>query len=374
MIRFGMWLRRLGVEAELFYKKDWREKSRPEWINPKYKHSTPEWAHEVQSWKLNYFIPERQVRREIQNFDLIFTTGITVIKALWFKNKPVVYFPRGSDFSKAPLWHEFKTGILSWLYRSRISRVDRILNIQQDVIWMAKLLGLHDRLEEFYFPVDKDRMKKSIDREFYEKIQSRFSKYDYVFFYPTRKNMDHNHNAYKGSDKFIKAFKKICDDYGNRHKICAVLGKYGRHVEEFLTLVDKLNFKDSEIHIVKQLPTPQLFAYMDLENTVICNAIIPKNQFNLSGIDRESLAMGGPLLTNIDPDHPKYKSTYGPNCPVLTMTTEREAYEQMEKIINLNAEEISNLKSKTKKWAKDHLGWKKMTKKLIEIFEDVLDE
>ncbi len=132
---------------------------------------------------------------------------------------------------------------------------------------------------------------------------------DYIFFNPSRKNIDPKKFSYKGSEKFLLAFGKLLKAKANL-KIKAVIGLHGHHTKEFQQLATDLGL-DRHIEYISHLSNDKLHAYMKLDNVIVFDEFGIKALTNLGGISRESLAMGAPLVVNAGIQSLEFERNHG---------------------------------------------------------------
>ena len=369
--RFSTWLRKKGYEVNLFYPKDFKhERSLPEWENPLLKDCYPDWIRFSKKSRFPFFMPSLALKKKSNSFDVILTTGEFVIPALCLK-KPVIFIPVGGDLTELPfLFNNFKNSIRSLIYKRRIKSVNRILTAQEDCFWASKFLGVYDKVKEFPIPLDCDSIRENYSKSLSLEVQKKYSCMDYIFFNPSRKNMDPKKFSYKGNEKFLLAFKKLLKVKANL-KIKGVIGLHGHHTKEFQSLVTELGL-DRHIEYINHLSKDKLHAYMKLDNVIVFDQFGNKASTNLGGVSRESLAMGAPVVASAGIQSLEFERNYGKNCPLIFASSKEEIYESMIHLVSLSKNEFVSLKNESLLWAKATLDWNNQIQILIDCIEDAM--
>ncbi|MFX0203895.1 MAG: glycosyltransferase [Candidatus Hodarchaeota archaeon] len=214
----------------------------------------------------------------------------------------------------------------------------------------------------------------NIDDEFHRNIEKSYENYDFVFFNPSRKNLDPNRPDYKGNEKFLKAFKLFLNKYPNV-KVRLVLGMHGKHVNQFLNLVHQLELI-KYCDFIEHLPLPKLHAYMSLKNTIVFDQFRQSSweSGHLGGIQREALSLGSVLVTAKNVGSENFLSIYGKNCPLFPALSVEDIAKAMEEVVNCSKNELRIIQEHAKGWAYKYLHWENRIDHLIDILEAVLAE
>lgn len=318
------------------------------------------------------FRPPREIKKISRNYDLVFTSGRNIIPALNF-DIPVVFRSLGSDMSRLPfscgnLYQE----ALSYTLRKRIKKISCIIAQQEDTIWSARFLGALDKLRYFPIPVDVDAINANTDKDLLRELNEKYSSYDHVFFLPTRKVINPNHSAYKGTEKFLKAFKKLKHKHKNISiKVVSIMR--GNDDGNFRKLINNMQLKKYFDYIEGVLPIYKLSAYMKIKNCVVFDDFGFNNKTHLTGISREALSVGAVVVDIVDTEHPHFKRLYGKNCPLLPADDEEAIFKQMERIISMDSIKLENIRERSISWAYKHLHWEKRIDELIDILEEQVE-
>ncbi|HKL38767.1 MAG TPA: glycosyltransferase [Bacteroidales bacterium] len=328
--RFVRWLVEYGVDATLLYPENFNHpRSHPQWEDPRLEGHHPGWIQTFREYRFPYLFVNRKIRKMARSYDLILTTGFHVLPVLTL-DKPVIFLPVGRDLAQMPFWSDtWINEIHSYLYRKRIPRVKRILTDQEDCIWAARLLGIGERIHRFPFLVDVRRIEQNINSGLKVQLERDYGHYDRLFFNPSRKNMDPQRVDYKGVDKLLLAYRRFLDRHENLN-VLMVSGLHGLHVDAFREKVHELNLEDHMVY-TGHLSLPDLHAWLSLENVAVFDQFT-QNLNALSGVQREAMAMGRPVVSSTDIHAPAFQQAYGPNCPLIPAFDAHDIYRAMENI------------------------------------------
>jgi len=370
--RFVRWLVEYGVDATLLLPGNFNHpRSQPQWEDPSLKEHYPPWIQTFREYRFPYLFLNRKVREMARKSDVILTTGFHVLPVLSLK-QPVIFLPAGRDLTQMPFWsNTWINEIHSYLYRKRIKKVSRILTDQEDCVWAGRLLGTGERIQRFPFLVDVRQIEQNINTPLKEKLEKEYGHYDCLFFNPTRKNMDSQRIDYKGPDKLLHAYRHFLDRHENLN-VLMVSGLHGLHVDEFKQQVHEL---DLEEHMVftGHLPLPDLHAWLTLQNLAVFDQFTD-NLNALSGIQREAMALGRPVVASTDIHTPAFRQAYGPDCPLIPAFDAQDIYRAMEQLtIGPSLDSLWNATS-IRKWTLKHVHYENRIHELMNILEQVHSE
>jgi glycosyltransferase involved in cell wall biosynthesis len=368
--RFVKALRAKGINAVLFMQENSvNNRSRPEWEDLSLKGNYPSWIQTFKSgWGYNLALPERKVVKASKECDVVITAGRYVVSALALK-KPLVFLSVGGDLTQLPFATTMRAQWQAFIYRRRIRTISRIVTAQEDCTWAARFLRVYDKVVHFPLPIDVDRISARVDHELLADLERRYRHYDWVFFNPSRKNLDSTKIDYKGSDKLLLAFRELVSSSPSLN-IKLVFGMHGLHVSEFRDMVDRLKLTPY-CDFVDQLSLPQLYAYMCLKQVVVFDhfGIVA---LALGGIIRDALSLGTLVVTSADINASHFLSLYGPECPIFPAFETEDIVDVTRKIIELPPERIQSIRKVSTSWAYKYFDWENRIDKLIEILEEVV--
>ncbi|MGM0497282.1 MAG: glycosyltransferase [Bacteroidota bacterium] len=369
--RFVAWLRERGLEASLAIPKNRNlERSLPEWQSPELKGGYPEWIIRFRENRYPYFFPNRRLKKLSRQYDILLTTGMYILPVLKLK-KPVGFLPVGGDITQVPFASDsILEEVFSFLYRRRIKNVCRIFTEQKDCIWAARLLGQGGKVEKVPFWVDVKEIKKNINKVFLDKLKEKYSQYDWLFYNPSRKNLNPEKANYKGTEKLLNAYSRFIKNHPGK-KILMICGLHGDDVNAFKEKVNQLGLVDA-VEFVGHMPLPDLHAYMSMENVVVFDQFT-SDLSALGGVTREALSLGNIVVTSTDVNAGDFVEAYGEDCPLLPAFNEQQIYRRMEEIIALSNQEVASRKQDIMNWAENHLHWEKRIDEFIRMLNNMIN-
>ena len=223
--------------------------------------------------------PQEWLLKEAESYDIVIASGRFIISALMFRT-PVVFKPVGGDLSHLPFISDsFKDGFISYLYRSRIHKVSRIIIEQEDCIWATHFLGVKYKVRSIAFPVDIHQIRNTVNTKLYNHLVDKYREYDWLIIDPSRKNLNSRHVDYKGNDQAIKAIGKWYEKNPDK-KVKIIAGMHGASVDEYRSLVKQLGLEQI-CDFVDHLSLPDLHAYLSLPNVIVLDQFGSVGTYNL---------------------------------------------------------------------------------------------
>jgi len=372
---YAKWLRRRGHVCTLYLLDKNDPYEVPEWDDPELKGNYPHWIKEhyqpvrkifnrcirgITNLKIGKYIPlpilefinrdfhlPRKIKKISKDYDLVFTSrDNNIVPALEF-DIPIVFMPIGCDITQIPfkcsnMFEEVK----SYIYRKKIHKVKRILIFQKDMYWASLLLKIKHKTVHYPMIVDVDEINKlSATIEL-----KKYAKYNRVFLLPARKNIDANKVDYKGTEKFLRAYKRLDE---NTNLISVMHGHDTERVRKMI-----LDMGIDCDFIEERLPLYKLTAYMKMDNCIVFDDF-GFSKTHLTGVAREALSVGGIVVDSTKLD-----------CPVHTALSEEEIYNQMKYLIYADLKEH---RKKSIEWAYENLHWDNRIDELIDILEQAME-
>jgi len=366
-LRFVRWLVEAGIDARLIFPDNFNHsRSQPEWESPSLKERYPDWVQTFREKRIPYLFLNRKVKRLARHYDIILSTGFYILPVLLL-NKPVVFLPSGRDLTQMPFWSDRLVNELhSYLYRKRIHKIRKILTDQEDCVWAARLLGTGDKIYRYPFLVDAREIERNVNTTLKSSLEKEYGHYQTIFFNPTRKNMDPARVDYKGIDKLLKAYRRFLDWHGSSN-VLMVSGLHGLHVEDFKNRVRELDLQQ-DIAYTGHLPLPDLHAWFSLKNVVVFDQF-SQNLNALSGIQREAMALGRPVVSATDIHSAAFKQAYGPDCPLLPAFDEQQIFRAMQALKDISTSPGIPDSRSTRQWIMDHLHYESRINELIRLLK-----
>ena len=368
--RFVRWFLEYGVDATLLLPENFNHpRSHPQWEEPSLEGHYPGWIKPFREYRFPYLFVNRKIRKMARRYDVILTAGFHVLPVLSL-DKPVIFLPVGRDLTQMPFWSDtWINEMHSYLYRKRIHRVKRILTDQEDCVWAGRLLGAGERIHRFPFLVDVRQIEQNINIRLKEDLEKEYGHYDCLFFNPTRKNMDARRMDYKGVDKLLVGYRRFLD----RHKdlnVLMVSGLHGLHVDAFKEKVQELDLEDHMVY-TGHLTLPDLHAWLSLEHVAVFDQFT-QNLNALSGIQREAMALGRPVVTSTDVNTPAFKQAYGPDCPLIPAFDAHDICRAMEQLTRGPSRDSLWNATSIRKWTLKHVHYESRIQELINLLEQTL--
>ena len=364
--RFVRWLIECGVDATLLYPENFHHsRSHPQWEDPALKQHRPDWISTFRDGRFPYLFLNRKIKKMARSYDLILTTGFHVLPVLTLP-KPVVFLPVGRDLTQMPFWcNTLVNELHGWLYRKRIKKVTRIVTDQEDCVWAARLLGTGNKIYRFPFLVDVRQIEQNINFSLKADLEEKFGHYHCIFFHPTRKNMDPSRVDYKGADQLLLAFRRFLDRHAGLN-VLMVSGLHGLHVDAFRQRVRELDLEDHMVYR-EHLPLPDLHAWLSLPNVAVFDQFT-HNLNALSGIQREAMALGRPVVASTDIHSRSFHQVYGPDCPLIPAFDEDDIYRAMERL-TLNPPAALWNATAVRKWVLKYVHYESRIHEFISVLE-----
>lgn len=365
--RFVRWLVEYGVDATLLLPHNFNHpRSYPEWEDPGVKGNYPRWIKTFSEKRYPFLWLNRTIKKEASQCDVVLTTGFYILPVLTLP-KPVIFLPAGSDLTRMPFWSGNPAEALhAYLYRRRIRKVAGILTDQEDCVWAARLLGVGSRLYRFPFLTDVRSIEKNIHAELKKNLKEKYKHYDCIFFSPARKNMDPERPDYKGPEKLLEAYRRFLYTHPDAH-VLMVAGMHGLHADAFKKRAEEMGL-DEKMEYTGHLSLPELHAWFSLPNLAVFDQFTV-NLNALSGIQREALALGRPVVSSTDVHTDAFRQAYGPDCPLLPAFDASEIFRAMEHLPGSCSDPAATAETAARKWALKYLHYESRIQELITILE-----
>lgn len=366
-IRFAEWLQGAGLEARLFMPRETsHDRSRPVWRSGQSVERLPVRAHTYRERFFHRYVAPRAVAEAARTHDVVLTSGKEIVPALGL-DAPVVFNPVGADITKLPFTPAVHLFPQALLYRRRIHRVARITVVQENCRQAARRLGVGDRVVRFPNLVDVDRIRSLVDPSTLRELEAEYGDYRRVFLHLSRKNLDPAEPNYKGNEVFVEALRDFADTTGGSFRV--IVGLHGHDVDEFMEELEAMDLR-RHCDFVRHLPLPELYAYLSLDNAVHFDQFGEVTRHSTSGLTREALALGTPVVTGTDPDSEIFLEGHGPGCPILSAFTAEKVREAMEHLAALPESEFEALRSRCRSWAEEYVHWESRSNEVVAILRE----
>ena len=378
--RLCKWLNAMGRKGQLFMlplipRDDSR--SLPELVDPGIKGATggyPSWIHNHCPRAKYWYLKSPSFSKHVENeFDVVITSGLSgLLAANLFQNVPIIHMSLGSEVTEIPLLlFKLKVGfqkrLISLFSRRALKRANLILTGFKPTMKTIHALNLEKKLRVWGFPEDVSQNSNRMDASLFEKLNTDYGKYQRVFLWLSRINyLNKSSSAYKGPEKFLKAFEKIAGQYNGRVKL--IIGEHGADIDPYKRIIADKGL-DVFVDFIPHLPYQKLLSYLSLPNAVIFDEL-DKEKGELSGIAREALSVGAVVVKTIDSD--LIELCFGSACPVVNAFDVPSCYAAMKYMMDCDNEQFKQLKQSSLKWASQYLHYEHNASKLIEYLREIV--
>jgi glycosyltransferase involved in cell wall biosynthesis len=397
-------LRRLGVDAELFYIPSGYSQDEPHWWSTDA--DTGHWVHVLTDFdraveeplasvggsaRLISRAPVRRLYDALRTFDVVVVTEHGPALLSEFDAAPKVFVSFGSDLQVTPFlvtthcrpaiadimrrhWRLVRSGqrSLRQFYRDLRSYVDGMggiyyrLQIRQRrgirqcalVVCapyqraLARRIGVPARRITHLplLPMDAAQLAEADEAQVAE-LESRYATFDLVVLHPTRQfyRRENGDRFLKDNDKLIRAYARFVRT--TRHAVRLLLVAKGRDEQHARHLVRDLELEPF-VEWLPELPNHQLRAFYRLPNVVVCDQFNPALA-SLGNIGREASFFGRPLVTAFGADN---EVTYPGDPPphVFAAETDGEVFAALERLSALSTGERNALGVAATAWFNRH--------------------
>ena len=272
-------LRKKNIDAFLLLPKNPKKSEDPKFLYPSLvEDGYPKWIRWFDKDNKNFGINnwKFQIVKEMRkkNYDIIIALTEFPIFTL-FSGKPFIVVSTGSDIRELSLEFSLK----GFLYRRALKKAKAVLWSEPDKRDILKKLDLIKksiflgipRLSKFHPEIiQKDELKEKL-----------------VIFHPSRQDWFH-----KGNDKFLMAFKKLCE---KRNDLYLILVKNGPDYKKALDLLSKIEKKES-FRVISQASFEELQYFYNLADVIV-------DQFKVGSygmISIEAMMCGKPIIVGLN--------------------------------------------------------------------------
>ncbi len=292
---------------------------------------------------------------EIEQCDIAIVSGDFALYA-YLIGKPYVMIPYGTE-----VFPEYA-----------LSRKDRIIQVQGArlilssgalMLQFVKQLGLESKFRNYLLPLDLD-LYRPMDKAEIGNVLSSFNPISlenkFTFLITSRSNF-----ALKGTDKVIRAFKKLVK-YNDKARL--ILIKWGSDTEKVEHLIESLNLQGFCILYPNMLSDPKLAKLYNSVDVVLDQFPTHLGDLGVIGdIGRKVLATGRPLITSFN--SAANSLIYDELPPLIHAYTEDEIYRAMVELIE-NPSYANELGEKARNWSVRYHG-PNAANKLVEILNKI---
>ena len=367
-------LRRKGIEADLFLYSPTSGDANPQLIDPEIESIQPQWIryydpphqsgarllyplHKI--WNYARFLLQNwQLTCKLSKYDLVhsFTGRLSSgpFLSFYFEHgfKPYVATATGSDLREVTLMRNRRGRRMRRHFQKAklvFSGFDEI-NVSQ-----FKQLRL-SQVRAYPAPVDTDKWAPV-------PADSKKSRNELLLFHPSHLDWSHkgsDRSSMKGSDRFLKAFARYVKDGNNASLILLDRGVDAVKTRELLR---ELHIED-KCEFLPETDREGLIKYFNKADVVV-------DQFDVGssgGTCREAMSCAKPVMIYINTEYSDL--VYPDRPPVLNCNTEDEIYQQLLKASDKEYRE--QLGRQAREWILKYHHWEKAIDKLIFHYETIV--
>ena len=342
-------LRKKNINAFLLLPKNPKKNEDPKFLYPSLvADGYPKWIRwfdkdnrnfGINNWKFQIV---KEMRRK--NYDIIIALTEFPIFTV-FSGKPFIVVSTGSDIRELSLEFSLK----GLLYRLALKKAKAILWSEPDKRDILKKLDLIQKSIFLGIP--------RLSNFHPEIIQKNELKEKLIIFHPTRQDWFH-----KGNDKFLMAFKKLCE---KRNDLYLILVKDGPDYKKALELLKKIEKKDL-YRFIPQANFEELQYYYNLADVIV-------DQFKVGSygmISIEAMMCSKPIILGLNEKLFKEENIEIPKG-VINANSENEIFEGL-KILAEQRQKGKELGKLNLEFVKKHRDPEKMTNQYIELVLKIL--
>lgn len=387
---FARALRKVGVEAHLYFDSGSDITGRPESDDASLAGNYPDWIHEhsLQNRPPTgdpYDPPPLHFMQEISNCDLLHAADVSLVWAM-YTGKPYIWYPYGRDLYEYPFmslyWHPYvgndPANIVRCLrFRAAIDRCDGFYlgswgRLFSRGIRLGEQLGLGARTFRIQFGVDEERFspgKATPIAKLFEQHGISYNGKGPVILHPTRMLFTNRQVGQKGNDRLFRALAQL---RGEGFQFTLVVVRQNSQDEgEAEKLFGELGLSDSVVW-VPLLPRRELIEWFRASDIVADQFI----EGGLGSLSLEALQTGKPLLTSMLTEH-QDRTFFSPQeawselPPILNASTEEEIYRELRTHLN-NPTVLEVLGKRSRDWALKYISLQAVGTKLRDTYEEIL--
>ncbi len=337
-------MRKKGADVKLLLPKFPNTYEDPKFMYPKLEQEGfPDWLvrydnHErsfgLKNWKFQVI---KEMRKK--EYDVIIALTEFSIFAM-FSGKPYGALSTGSDMRELP----FERTLKGFLYRLSYKKARAVIWGEPDKFKLLKKLGVLKKSVFTTAPRNIDFKPQKVDRN---NLKNKF-----VIFHPVAQDW-----RLKNNQKFLRAFKKLCDSYDNVHLI---ISRRGPDLEKAIKILSE-GSSSKKFEFVPPLNTNDLQYYYNLADVIV-------DQFGIGSIGMITVeAMKCAKSVILELDHEAFSRCYK-NVPdgLINVNSEDAIYNELKKLVE-NPNLCDKLGTKNKKWVEENWENDKLSDRYITI-------
>lgn len=238
--------------------------------------------------------------------------------------------------------------------RAGIQSLDLIFDGYIPNIEALQRLGQAGKLVVSSIGEDVEANRARVDRSALARISAEYARYEKVFVWLSRLNFidPEGGQAYKGVERYWAALERHAD-LVTSGRVALVFGRHGNNAEEFLQRI-----KDSPIlpHVrwLPHLRWAEVLTWLSLPNAILFSEF-GERQRDLSGIARDAISLGTPVVSSAEPEH--VATQLGASPPFLRAVTAEEIDARISQIMAMSAVEDARLRTAMRSYGQTYLDY-----------------
>jgi glycosyltransferase involved in cell wall biosynthesis len=396
-------LRRLGVEAKLFFEEEAGFQDHPASEDPELADGPlPNWVIPVprqwSRWTSRARL-SREILERIADCDLLHVHGIGVVWAAR-TGRPFVWHPYGTDVTS---WLHYHSDLLltrrrDWpvplprpynirlpvQMRRAIACADRILLGWHNNLWRAgyqRILrgGLQDRIVRFHLAIDTKKFAPpaamSRDALLARLLPGEPLVQRPLLFHPIRQAFSRpgDVNGYKANDRLYRALSAFAKKNGRFTLVVVEKGIADESVAR--ALIEQLGIS-AHVRWIKSMPRHLLVPWYQAADVVVESFFTGA----IGSVPLESMACGTPVMMHLRLDaEPGDKgffldphALYPELPPIITCRTEEEILDRLVHVV-ADPLAIENLRRNSRAWIESHASIETKSARLLALYRTILD-
>jgi hypothetical protein len=221
---------------------------------------------------------------------------------------------------------------------------------QENTYYILQALMGRDKVVSLGFPSSQRDQQQTIAPDDMAQARKLASSCEKLILFPSRKNWGDSSKGYdKGTKRFICAYEKWRNsNEASDHKVICPI--HGNKSKEFRRQLEARVPLEQWVVSNGNLSRSFLYALMCQENAILMDHFHDVGRSVISGVAREALAFGTPLVSSLDIHGDLFSAAYGPDCPIYKASSEGEIVAALEKITGMSRFELRSWRERITNW------------------------
>lgn len=409
-LRVAVWSRAVGIDAHLLFLGDENgPRSRVADLTGVESGALPDWIRSQSARTVTAQLREISTSRELQayfsGFDVAVTSGTISLQIAAAVPLPKIHISVGIEIAGNPFHvprlppprgfprtpRQFASRVLDVIRPERVRAMRDLLDDERLLadrtragldsvrlifdgyipnIEALERLGHTHKLVVSSIGEDVFANRARIDQAERAALAAEYAKAERVFLWLSRLNfLDPEHGqAYKGVERYWAALERRAD-LVRSGKIALVFGRHGNNADAF---IDRI--KDSPLFpYVRWLPHlswSELLTWVSLPNAYVFSEF-GERQKDMSGIGRDAISVGTPVVSSADPQH--VKQQLGEKPPFLRAVTIDDIAARIDEVAGYDTAQDQALREKTRLYGETVLHYPAYMRRLWTKTIDMLE-